>query len=203
MIDLVLAGDNTVIIGLAAAGLPVASRTKVIFGGIVAATVLRVMMAAAATHLLQIVGLTLLGGILLFLVAWKLWHDLRQTKHESIEKNSSKPAASESTASIARAAAQIVLADIALSLDNVVAVAGASHNSIPVLVIGLVVSIGAMGIAASLIADLLKRNMWLAYVGLAAILLVAAEMTWRGVNDLLPYATQACAAHGLFSEICR
>ena len=203
MIDLVLAGDNTVIIGLAAAGLPVASRTKVIFGGIAAATVLRIMMAAAATQLLQIVGLTLLGGTLLFLVAWKLWTDLSLLNNNLSDNDSSNIATLGSNGSIARAAVRIVLADVALSLDNVIAVAGASHNSITVLVIGLLVSIGAMGIAASLIADILKRNRWLAYIGLAAILFVAVDMTWRGINDILPYAAHACAAYGVFREICR
>ena len=180
-----------------------ASRTKVIFGGIAAATVLRIMMAAAATQLLQIVGLTLLGGTLLFLVAWKLWTDLSLLNNNLSDNDSSNIATLGSNGSIARAAVRIVLADVALSLDNVIAVAGASHNSITVLVIGLLVSIGAMGIAASLIADILKRNRWLAYIGLAAILFVAVDMTWRGINDILPYAAHACAAYGVFSEICR
>lgn len=192
MIDLVLAGDNAVVIGLAAAGLPKAQRAKAILIGIIAATVLRIIFAAATTQLLQIVGLLLVGGVLLLWVCWKMWHELRaghgQEAHAgeaSAEGNSGAP-----TKTFAQAAWQIVIADVSMSLDNVLAVAGAARDHPNVLVFGLVLSIALMGLAASFIASLLQKHRWIAYVGLAIILYVAGDMIYRGALELMPYISK-------------
>jgi YjbE family integral membrane protein len=197
MIDLVLAGDNAIVIGLAAAGLPKDQRTKAILVGIIAATVLRIGFALATTQLLQIVGLLLAGGVLLLWVCWKMWRELRTPHHH--EEEAAELAASGGEASttngaprktFAQAAWQIVIADVSMSLDNVLAVAGAAHEHPTVLVFGLVLSIALMGIAASFIAKLLNKHRWIAYVGLAVILYVAVEMIWRGAHEVLPYLGQ-------------
>jgi YjbE family integral membrane protein len=197
MIDLVLAGDNAIVIGLAAAGLPKDQRTKAILVGIIAATVLRIGFALATTQLLQIVGLLLAGGVLLLWVCWKMWRELRTPHHH--EEEAAELAASGGEASttngaprktFAQAAWQIVIADVSMSLDNVLAVAGAAHEHPTVLVFGLVLSIALMGIAASFIAKLLNKHRWIAYVGLAVILYVAIEMIWRGAHEVLPYLGQ-------------
>jgi YjbE family integral membrane protein len=193
MIDLVLAGDNAIVIGLAAAGLPKDQRNKAILIGIIAATLLRIGFAAVTTQLLQIVGLLLAGGILLLWVCWKMWRELR-TSHgeevaaeealEGIDGESRAGGAPRKT--FAQAAWQIVIADVSMSLDNVLAVAGAARDHPTVLVFGLVLSIALMGIAASFIARLLQRHRWIAYVGLAVILYVAVEMIYRGALEVTP-----------------
>ncbi len=182
MIDLVLAGDNAVVIGLAAAGLPPEQRTRAILVGIVAATLLRIVLAAVAVELLAIVGLLLAGGILLLWVSWKMWRELRgQRRHKA------GPAAEAPRKTFAQAAWQIVLADISMSLDNVLAVAGAARDHPAALVFGLGLSIVLMGVAANLIARLLERQRWIAYVGLAIILYVALDMIWRGFDEVRPH----------------
>ncbi|HWV44301.1 TerC family protein [Pseudorhodoplanes sp.] len=200
MIDLVLAGDNAIVIGLAAAGLPANQRTKVILIGIIAATVLRIIFALLTTQLLQIVGLLLAGGLLLLWVCWKMWRELR-TPHEqmvdaeealsNVDINAdgtiaARPGAPRKT--FAQAAWQIVIADVSMSLDNVLAVAGAARDHPYVLIFGLVLSIALMGVAASFIANLLQKHRWIAYVGLAVILYVALDMIYRGFNEVLPVA---------------
>ncbi|MBN9236316.1 MULTISPECIES: TerC family protein [Phyllobacteriaceae] len=189
MIDLVLAGDNAVVIGLAAAGLPKAQRAKAILVGIIAATVLRIIFAAATTQLLQIVGLLLVGGVLLLWVCWKMWHELRSGHGQEAHagENSAEGAAGAPTKTFAQAAWQIVIADVSMSLDNVLAVAGAARDHPNVLVFGLILSIALMGIAASFIASLLQKHRWIAYVGLAIILYVAGDMIYRGALELMPY----------------
>jgi YjbE family integral membrane protein len=190
MIDLVLAGDNAIVIGLAAAGLPAAQRTKAILIGIIAATVLRIVFAAATTQLLQIVGLLLAGGILLLWVSWKMWRELRaghvQHDQDAIGALDGVDGAAPRK-TLGQAAWQIVVADVSMSLDNVLAVAGAARDHPWVLVFGLGLSIVLMGVAASFIAHLLQRHRWIAYVGLAVIVYVAFDMMWRGYAEVAPH----------------
>lgn len=191
MIDLVLAGDNAVVIGLAAAGLPKEQRAKAILIGIAAATVLRIIFAGLTTQLLQIVGLLLVGGLLLIWVAWKMWTELRaghdQHDVDAIGEDADADAEGKPRKSFAQAAWQIIVADVSMSLDNVLAVAGAARDYPMILVFGLVLSIALMGLAASFIAKLLQKHRWIAYVGLAIIVYVAIEMTYRGFMEVLPY----------------
>jgi YjbE family integral membrane protein len=196
MIDLVLAGDNAIVIGLAAAGLPKEQRNRAILMGIVAATVLRIFFALITTQLLAIVGLLLAGGLLLLWVCWKMWTELRAghgeedalAAVEAAEHDAeSGVAAGKPRKTFAQAAWQIVIADVSMSLDNVLAVAGAAREHPWVLVFGLVLSIALMGLAASYIARLLQRHRWIAYVGLAVILYVALEMIYRGALEVWPH----------------
>jgi YjbE family integral membrane protein len=187
MIDLVLAGDNAVVIGLAAAGLPPPQRSKAILVGIIAATVLRLAFAAVAVELLEIAGLLLAGGILLLWVCWKMWRDLRGPGAEDTEAALTKRDAHVPQKTFARAAWQIIIADVSMSLDNVLAVAGAARDHPYALIFGLGLSIVLMGVAATFIARLLNRHRWIAYVGLAIILYVALEMVWRGFWEIEPH----------------
>jgi YjbE family integral membrane protein len=198
MIDLVLAGDNAIVIGLAAAGLPKDQRSKAILIGIIAATVLRIAFAAMTTQLLQIIGLLFAGGILLLWVCWKMWRELRSGAHkqeedaldalEHHEEGGQNGAQAPVRKTFAQAAWQIVIADVSMSLDNVLAVAGAAREHPVILVFGLGLSIALMGFAASFIARLLQRHHWIAYVGLAVILYVSLEMIYRGALELWPLA---------------
>jgi len=187
MIDLVLAGDNAVVIGLAAAVLPVEQRGRAILVGIAAATLLRLAFAAVAVELLEIVGLLLAGGILLLWVCWKMWRELRGPGAEDTEVALTKGDARVPRKTFAQAARQIVVADISMSLDNVLAVAGAARDHPAALVFGLGLSIVLMGVAAGFIARLLNRHRWIAYVGLAIILYVAIDMIWRGFWEVQPH----------------
>ena len=203
MIDLVLAGDNAIVVGMAAAGLPKEQRGKVILVGIAAATVLRIMFALVTTQLLLIIGLTLAGGLLLLWVCWKFWRELvhqrrerlrqaakarreltKDERRELAEPEEALPGASPAK-TMRQAIVQIVIADVSMSLDNVLAVAGAARDHTWVLIIGLVLSVGLMGAAATIIANLLKRFHWIAYVGLAIILWVAVDMIWRGSMEVV------------------
>ncbi|MBY5750314.1 TerC family protein [Rhizobium leguminosarum bv. viciae] len=183
-IDLVLAGDNAVVIGLAAAGLEATQRRKAIIVGIVAATVLRILFASVAVYLLAIVGLLLAGGLLLLWVCWKMWRELRAGHGGNHEAVGAEGAPRKT---FFQAATQIVVADVSMSLDNVLAVAGAAREHPSVLVIGLALSIALMGIAANFIARLLTNHRWIAYVGLLIILYVSLDMIHRGGVELLPY----------------
>ncbi|SCB56645.1 integral membrane protein, YjbE family [Rhizobium aethiopicum] len=183
-IDLVLAGDNAVVIGLAAAGLEATQRRKAIVIGILAATILRILFASVAVYLLAIVGLLLAGGLLLLWVCWKMWRELRNGHHEEEVAESGEGVPKKT---FFQAATQIVVADVSMSLDNVLAVAGAAREHPSVLVIGLGLSIALMGIAAHFIARLLSRHRWIAYVGLLIILYVSLDMIYRGAVELLPY----------------
>jgi YjbE family integral membrane protein len=201
MIDLVLAGDNAIVIGLAAAGLPKEQRSKAILIGILAATVLRILFAAVTVELLQIVGLLLAGGILLLWVCWKMWRELRTTHKEKaacdnalagLDADHDGPGgAGNRSKTFAQAAWQIVVADVSMSLDNVLAVAGAAREHPWVLVFGLILSVALMGVAASVIARLLNRYRWIAYFGLAVILYVAFDMIYRGALEVFPSLAQA------------
>ena len=187
MIDLVLAGDNAVVIGLAAAGLPKERRARAILVGIIAATVLRILFASIAIKLLAIVGLLLAGGVLLLWVCWKMWRELRGPNQHDTEAALGGGNAHVPRKTFAQAAWQIVVADISMSLDNVLAVAGAARDHPVALVFGLGLSIVLMGVAASLVARLLNRHRWIAYVGLAIILYVACDMIWRGAHEVWPH----------------
>jgi YjbE family integral membrane protein len=189
MIDLVLAGDNAVVIGLAAAGLPPEQRSRAILVGIIAATVLRIAFSGIAIELLEIVGLLLAGGILLLWVCWKMWRELRGPDHKEAEAALSTGDGKAPHKTFAQAAWQIVIADISMSLDNVLAVAGAARDHPAALVFGLVLSIVLMGVAASFIARLLNRHRWIAYVGLAIILYVSFDMIWRGTLEVWPHVS--------------
>lgn len=195
-IDLVLAGDNAIVIGLAAAGLPKELRVKAILVGIIAATVMRIGFALMATQLLEIAGLLLAGGILLLWVCWKMWREL-STPHvaedAAVEALANADlnadgtiAGGVPTKTFAQAATQIVIADVSMSLDNVLAVAGAAHGHPTVLIIGLILSIALMGLAATFIANLLSKHRWIAYVGLIIILYVALKMIWEGWHQVQP-----------------
>ena len=196
-IDLVLAGDNAIVIGLAAAGLPKEQRGKAILVGIAAATVMRIGFALITTQLLAIVGLLLAGGILLLWVCWKMWQELREGAHahdiEAVEALANEDLDADGAVAddapkktFAQAAWQIVIADVSMSLDNVLAVAGAAKDHPTVLIIGLALSIALMGFAASFIAKLLNKYRWIAYIGLAIIVYVALKMMWEGWHEVQP-----------------
>lgn len=184
LIDLVLAGDNAIVIGLAAAGLPLEQRSRAILIGVAAATVLRIVFAGLTTQLLAIVGLLLAGGVLLLWVCWKMWRELRAPQHHVAADGTMTDGAPRKT--LAQATWQIIVADVSMSLDNVLAVAGAARDHPYVLIFGLALSIAMMGIAASFIASLLQKHRWIAYVGLAVILYVAGEMIYRGTLEIWP-----------------
>ena len=195
MIDLVLAGDNAIVIGLAAAGLPKEQRGRAILIGIIAATVLRIAFASVTVQLLQIIGLLLAGGVLLLWVCWKMWRELR-TPHQEIQdaenlldddESNDPPESTPPRKTLAQAVWQITIADISMSLDNVLAVAGAAREHPIILIFGLALSIALMGIAASFIARLLQKHRWIAYVGFAIILYVALDMCYRGALEVWPH----------------
>ena len=186
LIDLVLAGDNAIVVGALAAGLPADQRKKVIMIGIIAALVLRIIFALGVTMLLQIVGLVLAGGFLLLWVAWRMWRELRQDTDPTTEAHESlRPAKS-----FAAAAWSVALADVSMSLDNVLAVAGAAREHPGILVIGLLLSVALMGIAANFIARYIERYRWIAWIGLAVIVYVAGKMIWEGWHEVAPHAAQ-------------
>ncbi|MBR0718304.1 TerC family protein [Bradyrhizobium liaoningense] len=189
LIDLVLAGDNAIVIGLAAAGLPEAQRGKAILFGIVAATMVRILFAALATEILQIIGLLLAGGILLLWVCWKMWRELRASSAESTKAVAGTKTERKPRKTLVQATSQIIVADVSMSLDNVLAVAGAAREHPIVLIFGLILSIAMMGAAASFIARLLQDHRWIAYVGLGVIFYVAIEMTYRGTLDIMKVAS--------------
>ena len=185
MIDLVLAGDNAIVIGLAASGLEAKLRGRAILIGIIAATVLRIAFAAFTIELLEIVGLLLAGGVLLLWVCWKMWRELRNSRRATSAEVASGGTLAPKT--LWEAAWQIIVADVSMSLDNVLAVAGAAREHPAALVFGLGLSIVMMGVAASLIARLLERHRWITYIGLAVILYVAGDMIYRGFLEVHPY----------------
>ena len=188
-IDIVLAGDNAVVVAMAAAGLSKELRAKAIMIGIVAAMLMRIIFALVAAELLSIVGLLALGGVLLLWVAWKLWRELRehqtspngpQLSDSSDEEQSDLADKKLPQKTLRQAVIQILVADLTMSLDNVLAVAGAAHDHPYIMAFGLFLSVALMGLAATWIAQLLERNRWIAYVGLLLILYVALRMIWDG-----------------------
>lgn len=179
MIDVVLAGDNAIVVGALAAGLPAAQRKRVILIGIAAALILRIVFALAVTWLMGIVGLIFAGGLLLLWVAYKMWRELREAGDHHDEMGSGvRPAKS-----FIGAAWAVAIADVSMSLDNVLAVAGAARAHPGILIIGLLLSVALMGIAANLIARYIERYRWIAYVGLVIILYVAGKMILEGWSD--------------------
>lgn len=179
LIDLTLAGDNAVVVGLAVAGLPAHQKRPAILVGIAAATVLRIGLGAITLQLLAIVGLLFAGGILLLWVCWKMYRELRAP--------SGHGSAAPPVKTLRQAMVQIILADLSMSLDNVLAVAGAADGHTWVLVTGLAVSVVLMGVAATWIAGLLERHRWIGWVGLVVVLYIAVKLTWEGAHELLPY----------------
>jgi YjbE family integral membrane protein len=195
MIDLALAGDNAIVVGMAAAGLPPTQRTRAIFFGMMGATVLLIVFAGITTQLLKIVGLLFAGGVLLLWVCWKMWRELRASagEQDGAEAVTGSDLNADGTIAghaprktLAQAAGQIIIADLSMSLDNVLAVAGAAREHPMVLIFGLSLSILLMGVAARFIAGLLHRYRWIAYIGLAIIVYVALGMIFRGANELRP-----------------
>ncbi len=180
LIDLTLSGDNAIIIGLAAAGLPPAERRRAIVLGIIGATLLRVLFASMTYMLLEIVGLTLAGGILLLWVTHKMW---RETHAGASNHGSSAEQAKPKT--LRSAILSILIADVSMSLDNVLAVAGAAHEYPGMLIFGLLLSIALMALAANLVAGVLERHRWLAYLGVAVVAYVAIDMIWRGMGEVM------------------
>lgn len=186
MIDILLAGDNAIVVGALAAGLPVEQRKKVIMIGIIAALVLRIGFALVVSQLMQIVGLILAGGLLLLWVSWKMYRELHPATNESA--GSPEIAGDEDSGiapakSFAAAAWAVAVADVSMSLDNVLAVAGAARDHPGILMIGLVLSVALMGIAANVIAKYIERYRWIAYVGLIVIVYVALKMVYEGFVD--------------------
>ncbi|MCX8996698.1 TerC family protein [Rhizobiaceae bacterium BDR2-2] len=192
-IDLVLASDNAVVIGLAAAGLAPEQRTKAILVGILAATVLRIAFASGTAYLMNVVGLHFIGGLLLAWVCWKMWGELREAATAPHAAGATDDTDLNVEKSFLQAAMQIVVADVSMSLDNVLAVAGAAREHEAVLIVGLVLSIGLMGVAANFVARLLHRHRWIAYVGLGVIAYVTVNMLYTGFVELWPYIIAAFA----------
>ena len=187
-IDIVLAGDNAIVVGALAAGLPAEQRKRVIMIGVIAALVLRIFFALMVSQLLQIVGLILAGGLLLLWVAWKMYRELR---HKDESQGSEEIAGDEhsglkSPKSFAAAAWGVAVADVSMSLDNVLAVAGAARDHPYVLIFGLLLSVILMGVAANIIAKYVERYRWIAWGGLAVILWVAVKMIYEGYHDVAP-----------------
>ena len=195
MIDLVLAGDNAIVVGALAAGLPAEQRKKVILIGVIAALVLRIVFALMVSWLLGIVGLVLAGGLLLLWVAWKMYRDVTRSEVSESpgspevagDENSGIPAAK----SFAAAAWSVAIADVSMSLDNVLAVAGAAREHPGILIVGLIFAVALMGIAANIIAQYIERYRWIAWVGLAVIVYVAGKMIWEGWNEVQPFVMAA------------
>ncbi|MBI1245886.1 MAG: YjbE family putative metal transport protein [Alphaproteobacteria bacterium] len=190
MVNFVLSGDNAVVVGMAAAGLPKAQRKKALWFGIIAATVLRVVFALAATQLLEVVGLLLAGGVLLLWVSWKLWREISpaddrlEAEGEALLEGQLVEHVGP-TKTFWEALWQILVADVSMSLDNVLAVAGAARSDPFVLAVGLIVSVVLMGVAAAAIARLIERYRWIAYVGLVLIVYISLKMIWDGGHEVL------------------
>jgi len=185
MIDIMLAGDNAIVVGALAAGLPAEQRKKVILIGIIAALVLRIFFALIVTQLMQIVGLIFAGGLLLLWVSWKMYRELRDTGHSggSPEVQGDEHAGLKPAKSFAGAAWAVAVADVSMSLDNVLAVAGAAREHPGILIIGLLLAVALMGVAANFIARYIERYRWIAWVGLVVIVYVAGKMIYDGYVD--------------------
>jgi YjbE family integral membrane protein len=203
MIDIVLAGDNAIVVGMAAAGLPAEQRRKAIFWGIAAATIMRIGFASITVQLLSVVGLVFVGGLLLLWVCWKMYRELREGGNHASEHTTEQvegvealqgeetPGAPRKT--LRQAITQILIADISMSLDNVLAVAGAAKDHPYIMIIGLAFSVILMGVAATFIAKLLEKHRWIAWVGLLLILYVSIQMIYEGTQDIATNVPQAYA----------
>lgn len=192
LIDLALAGDNAVAVGLAAAGLPARQQRQAIFWGIVGALVLRIGFALITVQLLEIRGILLLGGILLFWVAWRMWSDLKAHQTPTVGEPAAGVAAGEAAghaapaASFGRALLTIIVADVSMSLDNVLAVAGVSRHSPMIMAFGLVLSVVLMGVAAGIIARVINSQRWIAWAGIVVIIFAAIRMVWEDLHVFFP-----------------
>jgi YjbE family integral membrane protein len=178
LIDITLAGDNAIVVGLAVAGLPDRQKRPAILLGIIGATVIRIALGAIALQLLAIIGLLLAGGLLLLWVCWKMFRELRRPRGREVPGDAGRK-------TLPQAMTQIVLADVSMSLDNVLAVAGASSGSAWVLILGLLLSVVLMGAAANLLAKVLERQRWVAWTGLVVVLYVAVSMIWKGSFEVV------------------
>jgi YjbE family integral membrane protein len=188
LIDIVLAGDNAVVIGMAAAHAPKEHRAKIIFWGLAIAVILRIALASVTTLLLNVIGLMLAGGILLLWVSWRLYRDLRAHHSGPCDVDDEK-LAEIGHKTVRQAIIQITLADLSMSLDNVLAVAGAAMHHVWVLAVGLVLSVALMGAAANFIANILERHRWIGYAGLILVVYVACSMIWHGGNSVVDAVT--------------
>ena len=189
LVDLVLAGDNAIIIALVAASVPSAIRQRVIWIGIAGAALMRIGFALVTVQLLEITGLLLAGGLLLLWVCWKLWrelakHNLAKAQQDRQPEQTGKPKTTSN------AIFQIILADVSMSLDNVLAVAGVARDDSLILIFGLALSVALMAFAATLVARLLEKHRWIAYAGLAIILYVALSMIWSGTLEVMEFLTK-------------
>jgi YjbE family integral membrane protein len=187
IVDVVLAGDNAIVVGMAAAGLPTERRRRVIVLGIAAATILRILLAYFAVQLLAIIGMTLAGGVLLLWVSWKMYREFREMQ---VARDAAADGCCQNPVPIrqknaGQALTQIVLADVSMSLDNVLAVAGIARDHFQLLAFGLVLSVALMGVASTYIARLLDRHFWISWVGLGIITFVSLRMIWEGSNQVL------------------
>lgn len=189
IIDVVLAGDNAIVVGMAAAGLPAERRRSIICLGIAAATILRILFAYFAVQLLAIIGLTLAGGVLLLWVSWKMYREIRETRIDEGAATGEAGCCGSQTrlrrTTPSQALTRIVLADVSMSLDNVLAVAGIARDHFWLLAFGLVLSVALMGAASTWIARLLDRHFWISWVGLGIITFVALRMIWDGSTEIL------------------
>jgi YjbE family integral membrane protein len=176
LIDVTLAGDNAVVVGMAVAGLPAQHRRTAIFLGIAGATIIRIALGAVALQLLEIIGLSLAGGLLLLWVCWRMFRELRGARHHAAGEQPQK--------TLTQAMMQIILADLSMSLDNVLAVAGAASGSTWVLATGLLLSVVLVGVAANLLASALERHRWIAWFGLLVVLYVSISMIWHGSHEV-------------------
>jgi YjbE family integral membrane protein len=192
LIDIVMSGDNAIVIGMAAAGLPLAIRKKAIVIGILAATILRICFALVTYELLSIIGLLFAGGILLLWVCWRMWREISEAKAQRLADEAAGDLGvgdeQPPVKTLRQALMLIVVADVSMSLDNVLAVAGAAQNHQGMLVFGLVLSIALMAFAANYIADLLQKHHWIAYLGLGVVLYVSLDMIWRGGHEIMLFA---------------
>lgn len=200
-IDLALAGDNAVAVGLAAAALPKVEQKRAIFWGILLALVLRIAFATVTMQLLEIQGLLLAGGLLLLWVAWRMWHDLKahtpvmvgdpvagEHMAEAIASGGKAPA------TFMRALSTIIIADVSMSLDNVLAVAAVSKHNVYIMAFGLILSVVLMGVAASVIARIINQHRWIAVLGIVIIVFAGTRMIWEDAHNFLPYAVPAIPA---------
>lgn len=201
IIDVVLAGDNAIVVGMAASRVAPEIRNKVIFWGIAAAVFLRVAFAGVTTHLLSIIGLTLAGGLLLLFVSWKMYRQIIQGEDHETHAGGGAAANAAGQLGFASAVWQITLADVSMSLDNVLAVAGAAKGSPLVLVIGLLVAIVLMAVASRLIANMLVRYPWITWIGLAIIVWVALDMIYDGSHEVACKASAVGCSETLFEAI--
>ena len=185
LIDIVMSGDNAIIIGMAAAGLPPELRKKAIFWGIIGATVLRIFFAVIVVQLLAIIGIKVVGGLLLLWVCWRMWQEIRAgVTVEDMEREADEKAQKGPPKTMRMAMINIIVADATMSLDNVLAVAGAARDHLEMLIFGLVLSIALMALTANFIAKLLEKHSWLGYLGLAIIAYVAVQMLWQGSAEV-------------------